>query len=363
MADRAALLAALHALPADVHEVLRTGHFDEARWLAQAERIGASDAADANRVRGVVSAPAEGDVLAVDASHRAAGQALIDLGQVAFVVLAGGMATRMGGVVKALVEVLPGLTFLDYRLREATLVRGAPLWLMTSWATHDAINKAIEGRPASCFDQNVSLRFKKDASLFLDANGRPSIYAPGHGDLPDALRRSGLLDSFLQRGGKLVCVANIDNLGANVDPAILGAHLAHGAPVSVEVVDKVGSDRGGIPARLDGKPQILEEFRLPTAFDPATVRTFNTNTFVFDARALRDVSMAFSFFEVHKKVDGHEVVQFERLLGEITSALDTRFLRVPREGSETRFLPVKDGAELEARRPEIERLARARGVL
>ncbi len=34
-------------------------------------------------------------------------------GRLAFVVLAGGMATRMGGVVKALVEPLPGRTFLD----------------------------------------------------------------------------------------------------------------------------------------------------------------------------------------------------------------------------------------------------------
>ena len=34
------------------------------------------------------------------------------------VVLAGGMATRMGGVVKALVEIVPGLTFMDARLAE-----------------------------------------------------------------------------------------------------------------------------------------------------------------------------------------------------------------------------------------------------
>ena len=32
--------------------------------------------------------------------------------------MAGGMATRMGSVVKALVEALPGRTFLDLRLAE-----------------------------------------------------------------------------------------------------------------------------------------------------------------------------------------------------------------------------------------------------
>jgi UTP--glucose-1-phosphate uridylyltransferase len=38
-------------------------------------------------------------------------------------------------------------------------------------------------------------------------------------------------------------------------------------------------------------------------------------------------------------------------------------LRVPREGVEARFLPVKDMAELERRGPEIEAIAKARGFL
>lgn len=355
----------LAALPDDLRSTLRAHRFDEARLLAQAERLRAGSDPDGNRVRGVVEPPAEGDVLDVEAGtpHLAAARAMIARGEVAFCVLAGGMATRMGGVVKALVEVLPGTTFLDYRLKEAALHGGVPLWLMTSWATDESLRRAVAGRPADCFGQEISLRLTPTGDLFLDDQGHPSLYAPGHGDLPDALVRSGLLDAFLARGGKVVWIANIDNLGANVDAGVLAAHLAHGAPVSVEVVDKVGADKGGIPARLDGVPQILEEFRLPRAFDGARVRTFNTNTFLVDARALRDLSMAWTYFEVRKKVGGVEVVQFERLLGELTARLSTRFLRVPREGATTRFLPVKDGAELEARRAEIDLVAHARGVL
>ena len=56
------------------------------------------------------------------------------------------------------------------------------------------------------------------------------------------------------------------------------------------------------------------------------------------------------------------MIQFERLVGEVTSHLATRFLRVSREGEASRFLPVKDPAELEARRPEIEAVAKARGI-
>ncbi len=60
---------------------------------------------------------------------------------------------------------------------------------------------------------------------------------------------------------------------------------------------------------------------------------------------------------VEKLVDGRPAVQFERLIGELTSALDSRFVHVPREGQRSRFLPVKDTAELEQRRPEIARHA------
>ncbi|XYH97232.1 hypothetical protein ACMHYB_57315 [Sorangium sp. So ce1128] len=68
-------------------------------------------------------------------------------------------------------------------------------------------------------------------------------------------------------------------------------------------------------------------------------------------------------YEVEKKIGDRKAIQFERLLGEITAALEPRFPRVPREGVASRFLPVKDVPELERRRPEIEAIARARGML
>lgn len=369
---------ALDGLPPKLRNQLDEAHFDRARLEVLAQRIGRTSA-DANRVAGVVEPPREGDVVPAPAAATAEGAAALERGrqalargEVAFVVLAGGMATRMGGVIKGLVEVLPDLSFLGYRIKEIDLLHqryGAriPLWIMTSWATSKGISEAIEpykeGRSIATFQQDVSLRLTPDGGMFKGADGGPSIYATGHGDLPDALKRSGLLDDFLARGGKSVWIANIDNLGASVDPMLLGWHLGHGAPLSVEVVDKVGSDKGGIPCRMDGRPVILEEFRLPKGFDATKVRTFNTNTFIIDARALRDVRMDWTWFEVKKQVEGKDVVQFERLLGELTSALDTRFVKVPREGLASRFLPVKDGPELDARRPEIASIARDRGVI
>jgi UTP--glucose-1-phosphate uridylyltransferase len=368
----------LSQLDPSILKLLERHHFDPARFGRLAARVRSGEPAR-NRVTGTVTPPAPGDVTPLPEAGspeyeklEQAGLELLRQGQCALVVLAGGMATRMGGVVKALVEALPGKTFLDLRLLEMDEMqrrvgRRAPLWLMTSYATEEktraALGDRLDGQHIATFSQHLSIRLTPAGDVFLDDAGRPSEHAPGHGDLPDALQESGLLQRFVEQGGRMVAMANLDNLGATLDPAILGWHASHGQPVTCEVVDKVGSDRGGIPVRLDDRPVVLEEFRLPEGFDPTTVRVFNTNTFVLDAATLLALDMDFTWFTVTKQVDGKPAVQFERLVGEVTSALDTKFLRVPREGASSRFLPVKDQEELEARRPQIEAVCRSRGVL
>lgn len=369
----------LAALPSDLIASLEAHGFSRARLIDWAASAG-KDRDARNRLGGSVEPPRPGDVGdapapedADYASLRAKGQAAIDRGEVALCVLAGGMATRMGGVVKALVEAVDGKTFLDLRLGEhAALARKVPLWLMTSDATDGPIREALAGRPGiekvGVFRQCVSLRLTPEGRLFKDADGDPSIYATGHGDLPEALAASGLLGKFVEGGGKIVWIANLDNLGAAVDPALLGWHLEHGGKLSVEVVDKVGSDRGGGPVVWNGRRIIAEEFRLPIGFDATKVPVFNTNTFIVDAKALldvgaRDLAFDFTFVEVEKKVGEAKAVQFERLLGEITVPLEPRFARVPRDGVRSRFLPVKDNDELAKRREEIRAVAATRGML
>jgi UTP--glucose-1-phosphate uridylyltransferase len=377
MAQLSPLDAQLSALPSDVQAMLQRYRFDRARFRALAERV-ASGAPDDNTVKGELLAPLPDDVLSLPGAGadrdrlEAQGREALRAGHVALVVLAGGMATRMGGVVKALVEALPGKTFLELRLNEiANLERqygkAPPLWLMTSHSTEgpirEALGKRLDDDSIGLFSQFLSLRLTPRGELFLDAEGRPSEHAPGHGDLPEALQQSGLLARFVERGGKVVMVTNLDNLGASLDPAIIGWHLNHGAPVTSEVVEKVAGDRGGIPARLDGKLVVLEEFRIPKSFDPATVRVFNTNSFHFDAKALSNLDIPWTYFRVTKKVGDSPVIQFERLINEVTSFLPSRYLLVPRSGAASRFLPVKDNDELSQRRGEIEAVARSRGMI
>lgn len=374
----ASLRQQLADLPDSIQTTLTSHGFDLDRFLHLADRL-TGKVPHSNFVSGTITPPTSEDLGEMPALGTPESKQLEELGlqalkqgQCAMVVLAGGMATRMGGVVKALVEAVPGYRFLDLRLNELRALerRGGhrvPLWLMTSDATNEAIRDALGNHLTAdyleTFRQDLSPRLNPDGSLFLDSKGEPSLHAPGHGDLPQALARSGLLERFIERGGKYVTMTNIDNLGASLDPRIIGYHIKHGKPLTCEVVDKVGTDKGGIPARLDGQPVVLEEFRIPPAFDPSTVRVFSTNTFHINADSLRDPKLDWTYFTVEKKVEDKKVIQFERLLGELTSALQTQFLRLPRTGAESRFLPVKDFPELEARQAEITLVARDRGML
>ena len=58
-------------------------------------------------------------------SARAAGLEALRSGEVAQVVLAGGMATRFGGVVKAVLEAVDGLSFLEAKLSQTAALERA----------------------------------------------------------------------------------------------------------------------------------------------------------------------------------------------------------------------------------------------
>jgi UTP--glucose-1-phosphate uridylyltransferase len=351
--------------------------FDEAQLARFAERA-RDTSADDNAVRGVVTPPAEGDVQplpavgsAERARLRAIGRDAIRRGEVGVVILAGGMATRFGGVVKAVVPVFEGRSFLEIKVDDVVACAAhaggsVPIFVMTSFATHERIvehvrDKALDpaGGPAiACFPQFVSLRLTPDGALFRDTDGTLSPYATGHGDLTFGLRRSGLLARFRAAGGKLLYMSNVDNLGATLEPAIIGLHIERGAAITAEVVRKDKGDKGGAPARLDGVPQIIEAFRFPRTFDQDAISVFNTNTFVLDAAAI-DRDFALPFYRVEKKVEGRTAIQFERLVGELTAFLPSAFVEVERDGLDGRFQPAKDPEELAHRLTNIIAIAKS----
>lgn len=164
-------------------------------------------------------------------------------GKVAVVVLAGGMATRFGGVVKGVVEVVRGKSFIELKLedarRAARLAGGnkkIPFFMMTSFATHEAIQehlraRKLEGDDIHLAPQHIAARLTREGEFFRDEKGQLSYYGPGHGDFFDVFRTR--MPELKRMGVELLLFSNVDNLGATVDPRVIGFHLEQGKDVTV----------------------------------------------------------------------------------------------------------------------------------
>jgi UTP--glucose-1-phosphate uridylyltransferase len=371
------LAEALKELPESARASLAAHGFSP-EWLIEQATLSKSGTRS-NTVSGKIQPLRSDDLLDVPEPEtaryrelRERGAEALRSGECAMAVLAGGMATRMGGIIKALVPAAYGKTFLELRQQEQaslaeTYGKTPPLYLMTSHATHDGIEEtlgpALDGQHLALFRQGLSVRLSESFQVFQTETGEPSLHAPGHGDFVDCLRRSELLHRFVDRGGKYLLATNLDNLGGGLDPLLIGLHLESDCAVTCEVVDKDDGDRGGIPVRLDEKPVVLEEFRIPDSFDPSSVSVFSVNTFGFDAEKLLELNAAWTYFEVKKKVEDKTAIQYERLINEVTFHLPTQYVRVPRTGIESRFFPVKDHEELARRQADIEALAKARKMV
>lgn len=353
--------------------VLERFGFDEPLFEVLRARVADGElSSESNVIRGSIEPPRAGDVTSLpapgDADYedtREAGFDALRRGEVAQVVLAGGMATRFGGVVKAVLAAVDGMSFLEAKLMQtAALEREVgltvPVALMTSFATDAAIRDHVAERDLGdplVFHQFVSLRLEESGELFRDKEGNVSLYAPGHGDLFPALRRSGTLDALRDRGVRYVTVSNVDNLGARVDPVVVGSHIVSGMRLTCEVARKEG-DMGGAPVRTDGRLQLVEGPRFPADFDQDRAPVFNTNTALFHIDVL-DAEYDLSWLYVLKEVEGRGAVQLERLYHEVTAFVEAEYLEVPRRGPRGRFLPIKTPADLQQAEGDLRELVSA----
>jgi UTP--glucose-1-phosphate uridylyltransferase len=359
----------LDALDTETQELLRRYGFDATGFEELRGRVSSGELSQAsNVVIGAVEPPDEGDLVSLPTPGstewvelREAGAEAIRAGRVAQVVLAGGMATRFGGVVKGAVEALDGRSFLSWKLGETAalgerLGTPIPVALMTSFQTDEETRAHVGslGVPDPLWlTQSISLRLTEWGDLFL-ASGRPSPYAPGHGDLVERIRTTGTLAALRGRGVEHVCVSNVDNLGARLDPVVVGAHIAAGRPLTSEVARKDG-DLGGAPVRVAGKLGLLEGPQFPPDFDQGRIRVFNTNSATLTLDAL-ERPFRLPWLYVLKQVDGRPAVQLERLYHHVSWELPTTFLEVPRSGARGRFFPIKEPEDLERSRDGLREL-------
>jgi UTP--glucose-1-phosphate uridylyltransferase len=289
--------------------------------------------------------------------------------------LNGGLGTSMGMTrAKSLLEAKDGLTFLDVIARQVLGLRkrsGArlPLVLMNSFATREdslaalARHPGLEADVPLDFVQNKVPKLRADDFSPVEWPADPGLEwaPPGHGDLYTALVTSGLLDALLEREYRWAFVSNADNLGAVLDPRILGWIAREEIPFVMEVAERTEADRkGGHLARRRGGGLVLREIaQTPDedadAFQDITRhRFFNTNTLWVDLRALagllagREGVLGLPMIVNRKTVDPADpsspaVVQLETAMGAAIDVFEgARALRVPRR----RFAPVKTTDDL-----------------
>jgi UTP--glucose-1-phosphate uridylyltransferase len=300
--------------------------------------------------------------------------ALLD--QTVVIKLNGGLGTSMGlAGPKSLLEVKDGLSFLDITARQIKALRAEysdarlPLVLLNSFRTREpslaalASYGALSAELEPDFLQGRVPKLLDDGSLVpADWPADPELEwsPPGHGDIYPALVGSGMLAAMLAAGYRYAFVANADNLGAVLDPAILCWIAAEQAPFVMEVADRTAADRKGghLARRADGTLVLREIAQTPDAdleafADTERHRFFNTNSIWLDLQALSaalgdDGVIDLPMIVNRKTVDPSDagsapVVQLESAIGAAIAAIPgARAIRVPR----SRFLPVKTTDDL-----------------
>jgi hypothetical protein len=119
-----------------------------------------------------------------------------------------------------------------------------------------------------------------EATDYTDNLPNQCLHPVGHWFEVPGLLRNGVLRTMLTERPQLehLLLHNIDTLGADLDPAILGVHIDRGATLSFEVIPRRLEDRGGGLARVDGQPRLIEGLAMPREEDEFQLSYYNSLT-------------------------------------------------------------------------------------
>ena len=224
-----------------------------------------------------------------------------------------------------------------------------------------------------------------EAGDYTDNLPLQCLHPVGHWYEVPNLFRNGTLRRLLEARPQLkhLLLHNIDTLGADADPAVLGLHIQSGACLSFEVITRRLDDRGGGLARVNGRTRLVEGLAMPREEEEFKLTYYNSMTTWIDldkllaafglsradilaggagnaaadekiASAIRTLAAKMPTYVTLKDVKkrwGHgqedifPVTQFEKLWGDMTALpeVDSRFIVVPRP----RGQQLKDQAQLD----------------
>jgi len=216
-----------------------------------------------------------------------------------------------------------------------------------------------------------------EATDYTDNLPQQCLHPVGHWfEIPNLLR-NGVLAKLLADRPQLrwLMLHNIDTVGADLDPGLLGLHIESGASLSFEVITRRIEDRGGGLARVNGRARLVEGLAMPREEAEFALRYYNTLTTWIDldkllaafelnrsdlgneakiAAGIRTLAAKMPTYITLKDVkkrwgqgqeDVFPVAQFEKLWGDMTALpeVDCRFVVVPR----LRGQQLKDIAQLD----------------
>ncbi|MGI9432580.1 MAG: UTP--glucose-1-phosphate uridylyltransferase [Myxococcota bacterium] len=308
------------------------------------------------------------------AEHAGAGRDFVR--RTAVIKLNGGLGTSMGmRAAKSLLPVKGEFTFLDLIARQVLHLREAyggpvPLVLMDSFRTRDDSLERLAAYPELAhgglpldFLQHKVPRIRADDLTPVEWPTEPDLEwcPPGHGDLYLALSSSGMLASLRKAGCDFAFVSNSDNLGAVLDPALLGWMACERIPFVMEVCRRTPTHRkGGHLARFQSGELVLREIAQCPEGEEAAFQDidrhswFNTNNLWIDLRVLervleeREGVLGLPMIRNEKRVDANDsdsprVIQLETAMGAAISVFPgARAVHVAGD----RFAPVKSTADL-----------------
>jgi UDP-N-acetylglucosamine pyrophosphorylase len=81
-------------------------------------------------------------------------------------------------------------------------------------------------------------------------------------------------------------IHNVNTVGTDLDPGILGWHLERDATMTVEGETRRIEDRGGGLARIEGRMRLMEGVALPSEETEFKLSYYNSNTFWINIDAL-----------------------------------------------------------------------------
>ena len=370
-------------------------------------------------------------------SYRAIGAQALQEGEVAVVTLAGGVGSRWtkgAGVVKALNPFckLGGIhrNFIEIHLAKSRYMGkkyGTPVphFITTSYLTHNPIEKHLErvnrynypgplllspGRlvglrlvpterdlryaweemPQQVLDEQAQ-KVKEsmqaalikwvhqvgEASDYTDNKPLQCLHPVGHWYDVMNLFRNGSLAFLIEERPQLkyLMIHNVDTLGANVDPGMLGLHIESGATLTTEVINRRLEDLGGGLARVDGQLRLVEGMAMPREDVEFSLSYYNSSTTWIDIdrllwlmaltrndlqyiekvdAAVKDIGSRIPTYATLKDVkkrwgkgqeDIYPIMQFEKLWGDMTALpeLTCHFAAVPVE----RGQQLKEPAQLD----------------